>query len=160
MAYYLNIDRFGNEQLNIGVNHSVSAHSPASVAIGNNIQTNILNYGTTVVNTIGGSWSAANGTFTCTRAGNYQVYGQLEWASATWGASSIIATLLTKNGTAFTGSREFFQAGHTSGHQSLCASGIVTLAVGDVVRMAVLQVTGGSKTINATLYSNFSIHEI
>ena len=159
MGFYLDIDRFGNEDLIGKVAVSATSPNPASNLVSNNVQRNITNYATTTVNN-GGTWSAINGTFTATKAGNYQAYGQLEWASASWLTGSIFITYLLKNGVVFAGVREFIQANHTSVHQSLPVTGVVSLAVGDVVRMAVLQVTNASRSINGNVFSSFHIHEI
>jgi hypothetical protein len=160
MAYNLNIDRFGNEQQNGVVGHAVYAHSPNVASIPNNTQTNVTAYGTTVVNTVGGSWNATTGVFTCTRAGNYQVYGHLEWFSGSWVIGNSFTTQLLKNGAVFAASRDIIQAAHTSVHQSLPTSGIVTLAVGDTVRMSSIQVTGATRALTASVFTSFHIHEI
>lgn len=160
MAYYLNVDRFGNEQSGSLTPYVVHAHSPAATAVPTSLATALANFGTTLANNAGTAWNAAAGTFTCPRAGYYELCGQVEWQSTTWTAGTIFATGVTKNGTNISASRNVVQATFTGGYQTALTCGIVQLAVGDVVRLSAFQATGGVRTTSATIYTALTIQEI
>lgn len=138
----------------------VHAHSPAAQSIPTSVSGNLANFGTTLSNNTAGAWNAAAGTFTASRAGFYQVTGQVEWASTTWPQGTIFAVGITKNNTNIATTRTITQATYTGLYNTTTATGIIYLAVGDVIRLTGFQASGGARSTAATSSTYLTIHEI
>jgi hypothetical protein len=110
--------------------------------------------GIAIHNALPGTWNAVAGTFTATVAGLYKVHAQVEFAGNNTGArTAIIQKALQASPTTFTAqSRNGYLGAVPSYTAVVPVTDFVQMAIGDVVRVAALQTSGGNLNVtNAQL---------
>jgi hypothetical protein len=110
-------------------------------SIPNNVFTTLTGFTTTVL-ARGVTFVPATGLATIVTAGLYEIEGYASIQSG--GAVGNRTARITKNGTADANAILYDLVSGSSGHQNMTARGFVSLAVGDVIRLQVSQVSGGA----------------
>jgi hypothetical protein len=145
MAYFKNIDRFGNELTAYYPPQCVQAFMATAQTVPHAADTTLVNW-TTQLDTSAGAWNNVSGVFTANRAGYFRITGSVVYSQGqSWPASVVISTHVVKNGVRYATSFFSEKVAHT---QFLCVpavTAVVQLAAGDTLRLVTYQNSGGAR---------------
>lgn len=156
MAYYLNIDRYGNEELNGGAFVNYKIRSSGGITPPVNTATKVIN--TSIIESTGGSeWSIANSEFTASVAGWYGISGQIALGGS-WAAVDWLQLGVYKNGSVISAWQDRVEAGVST---NMRVHGYTTtyLAVGDKITFQITSAKANPMATNSLL-NEFTISKL
>lgn len=135
-----------------------------TVVIASGANQTITNTGTfqTVIYTsessdVYGEYNTSTGVFTAKRAGRYLIDAAMIWDTTTWAAGDSIEIRVYKGTTAQISQFQEFESA-TAQYRSMQINGIIDVAVGETITIAVTHSSGTNKSIlNSSLYNYFHI---
>jgi hypothetical protein len=167
MAYFKNIDRFGNELIDYYPPQTVQAFKNSSQSIPNLADTTVSGW-TNQLDTSNGAWNSTTGVFTANRAGYYRVSGYVVYTNGqTWASSVVVSTHISKNNSRYAVSFTSEEVNHNQHVMTPTVTAVVQLNVGETISLTTWQNSGSAKTLwfqSITTFPNFpffiSINEI
>ncbi len=167
MAYYRNIDRFGNEIIDYNPAQCVQAYKNTAQSINSAVDVVVTSW-TNQLDTSSGAWNATTGVFTANRAGYFRVTGYVVYTNGqAWGGGNVIACSIMKNNARYSVAFTTERVNHNQHVQTPTVSAVVQLNVGDTLSLSTWQNSGSAKTLwiqPITPFPNFpffiSINEI
>jgi hypothetical protein len=122
-----------------------SANKSAQQSIPFVTATTVVNWDTPNVNTLPSAWNNTTGLFTVPRAGIYEVFAQIMFASVSAAVGNEIALQIMRNSSAF-GTAQYFSENSTNTLKpTVNSSVIMSCAAGDTISVQVFQgLTGGA----------------
>jgi hypothetical protein len=155
MAYFKNIDRFGNELIDYYPPQCVQAYKASTQSIPNAVDTVVSGW-TNQLDTSNGAWNATTGVFTANRAGYYRVTGYVQYNSGqAWGANNIISNHIAKNGARYSVAFISEKVSHNQFIGPYPVSAVVQLNVGETISLTTYQGSGGARTLMGQPISGF-----